>query len=505
MKNTSFFSPLLVLYLYVLISAYSASLCAQPLPNKASFSANSPFPKTASGRFDLQLCIDIALQNNLTLRQSQLQRLSSDVQLRQARFNRLPNVGAYVSQGYNTGRNINPVTNNFIDQSVLSNNIQASMQVTVFNGGQLQYAIRQNELLSQSSEATVKATENAVILAVLQQYIGVLTGQEQLTVAQRQREVAVAQLNRTQKQVDAGTLPESSLYDIRAQIATDDLAVMNAYNQIDLAKLALLQAMNLPVEGTTVGNFEVEPVSVTDPSPGLTRATSEEIYGIASEFIPDVKAADLRVRSDAFGVKVARASLLPSLVLNGSISSLYSSVGLQRQISLGTVTDVNQTIILNGSPATITSQQPDVYYENYNFIQQINNNLNRSLALQLQIPIFSRSQNRQRVSSAQLQQQNSELIASGTRLQLRQTIEIAYTGLRTSGNRYMATLAQVAQLEQAFQAAESRFNAGTINATDYTIAKSNLDRARASLVQYKYDYFLRSRTLDFYQNKSFTY
>jgi outer membrane protein len=60
---------------------------------------------------------------------------------------------------------------------------------------------------------------------------------------------------------------------------------------------------------------------------------------------------------------------------------------------------------------------------------------------------------------------------------------------------------QVASLERAFQAAESRLNAGAINATDYSIAKTNLDRARASLVQSKYDYVFRTKILDFYQNK----
>ena len=136
-------------------------------------------------RLGLQTCIDIALTNNLTIRQSQLQLQNTEAQLRQARINRLPNVGAFLSQGYNTGRNINPATNTFVDQGVLSNNFQASAQVTVYNGGLLQNSVRQNELLRQSNEASVKATENNVILTVVQNYLNVLTGQEQLVIAQR--------------------------------------------------------------------------------------------------------------------------------------------------------------------------------------------------------------------------------------------------------------------------------------------------------------------------------
>jgi outer membrane protein len=461
--------------------------------------------QTAPQRLGLQTCIDIALQNNLTLRQSQLQLRNSELQLRQFRLNRLPNVGAFLNQGYNSGRNINPATNEFVEQGVLSNNFQLSGQVTVYNGGLLQNTIKQNDLLRQSNEANVKATENNVILTVIQQYLNVITGQEQLVVAQRQRDVSTAQLDRTQRLVNAGSLPEANLYDIRAQIANDELAIVNAQNSIELGKLALLQAMNVPAGGPTVGSFEVEPVNVPDPSTDPYRETSEEVYGVAQQFMPDVKAAELRVRSDAVGVQVARANLLPTVTLNGFLSTLYSNVGLQRRTALGTTTNVDQTILVNGIPTTITTQQPNFRFEDYTFFEQLSNNLNRGLNLQVQIPIYNRSQARTRILSAQLQQQTSEINVANTKLQLRQTIETAYTNLRAAANRYRATQAQVTQLEQAFRVAESRFNAGALNSTDYNVAKGNLDRARASLVQTKYDYVFRTKILDFYQNKPLTF
>ncbi|MEZ0482978.1 TolC family protein [Fibrella aquatica] len=455
-------------------------------------------------RLGLQQCIDIALANNLTIRQSQIQLQNSEAQLRQARLNRLPNVGAFVSQGYNSGRNINPATNNFVDQGVLSNNFQGSAQVTLYNGGLLQNTIRQNQLLKQSNEATVKATENNVSLTVVQNYLNVLTGQEQLVVAQRQIEVSQAQLDRTQRLVNAGSLPEANLFDIRAQIANDELAIVNAQNTIDLAKLALLQAMNVPAGGPGINGFEVEPIAVPDPTLDPYNATAQQVFETAQQFVPDIKAADLQVRSDAVGVQVARANLLPSLTMNGNLSTLYSNVGRQRMIADGT-TQVDQTVLFNGIPQTVTFVQERFRGQNYSFTEQLGNNLNRSINLQLQIPIFNRTQARTRILTATLQQQNSEIAAANTRLQLRQTIETAYTNLKASSNRYRATSAQVSQLERAFQASESRFNAGALNSTDYNVAKSNLDRARASLVQAKYDYVFRVKILDFYQNKPLTF
>ncbi|HEY0110031.1 MAG TPA: TolC family protein, partial [Fibrella sp.] len=176
-----------------------ASVSPAPTSSVAAPGTGQALPQ----RLGLQQCIDIALANNLTIRQSQLQLQSTDAQLRQSRLNRLPNVGAFLSQGYNSGRNINPATNEFVDQGVLSNNFQATAQVTVYNGGLLQNTIRQNQLLRESNEASVKAAENNVTLTVVQNYLNVLTGQEQLVVAQRQIEVSQAQLARTQKLVNA--------------------------------------------------------------------------------------------------------------------------------------------------------------------------------------------------------------------------------------------------------------------------------------------------------------
>ncbi len=474
-------------------------------PSPAKAVAATGTGQTLPQRLGLQQCIDIALANNLTIRQSQLQLQSTDAQLRQARLNRLPNVGAFLSQGYNSGRNINPATNEFVDQGVLSNNFQASAQVTVYNGGLLQNTIRQNELLRQSNEASIKAAENNVTLTVVQNYLNVLTGQEQLVVAQRQIEVSQAQLDRTQRLVNAGSLPEANLFDIRAQIANDELAIVNAQNTIDLAKVALLQAMNVPAGGPTIDGFEVQAINVPDPTLAPYSATTQQVYETAQGFVPDIKAAELRVRSDAVGVLVAKSYLMPSLTLNGTVNTLYSNVGRQKLVSDGTTTRIPQTVEFNGTPTTVYFIQENVRGENYTFTEQLGNNLNRSVNLQLQIPIFNRTQARTRILNATLQQQNSEITAANTKLQLRQTIETAYTNLRASSNRYRATAAQVEQLARAFQASESRFNAGALNSTDYNVAKSNLDRARASLVQAKYDYIFRTKILDFYQNKPLTF
>ena len=486
----------------LLLTTGLSNVNAQNAPARTDASAVSPAKGVVAtvSRLDLPQCIDIALKNNITVKQSQLQINSSEVQLQQAKLNRLPNLNGFATQNFSAGFNINPVTNQFVSRSIQSNNFQLTSSATIFNGGILQNTIKQNQLLLESNEKNLEATKNNVILTVIQNYLNVLTGQEQLVIARRQADVSRSQFERTQKLVSAGASAESALFDLRAQQATDQLAIVNAQNNIDLAKVALLQSMNLFSDQA----IEVTPVSIPDPSVTAYEASPQQIFEIANENMPDVQAANLRVRSDEKGVDVARGNYYPLLTLNGGLTTLYSNFGAQRATQNGT-NQIPQTVTINGVSSTIFIEQPNYSYENFSFTEQVKNNLNRSLGFSLQIPIFNRFQVRNRVQTAILNKQNSELQADNTRLVLRQNIENAYANLEASGNRYRATLSQVQALEAAFGASESRLNAGSINVTEYNIAKTNLDRARAGLVQAKYDYVFRTKILDFYQNKPFSF
>lgn len=458
---------------------------------------------TASNRLGLQQCIDIARQNNIQIRQGQLTLANSDLQLRQARLNLLPTTNFQANQGLNGGRSINPQSNGFVQQSIVSGSYQLNGSATLYNGMVLRNTIKQNELALQAGQQELAATNNNVSLTVAQNYLNVLTGTEQLAVAQRQADVTRAQLDRTQKLVNAGSAPEANLYELRATLASNELDIVNAQNTYDLAKVSLLQAMNVPINQ----EFEVEPINVPDPGLNPYEVSVQQLFDVASGSLPEIKGADLRVKSAALGVQVAKGSLYPVLTLNGNLSSIYSSAANQQQRPNGTTRQQITGFFTdaNGSQQPVYSTLPGADIVNVTYFDQLGNNFNRSASLFLRVPIFQGNLSRNRITTAKIQQQNAELTAMNTRLTLRQQIETAYTNMRAGANRYRATQAQVASLERAFQVAESRLNAGAINATDYSIAKTNLDRARASLVQAKYDYVFRTKILDFYQNKPLSF
>ena len=455
---------------------------------------------SASSRLNLQQCIDIARQNNIQIRQGQLTVANSDLQLRQSRLNRLPSAIFQANQSLNGGRSVNPQDNTFVIQTINTSNYQLNTSVTLYNGMILQNTVKQNELALQAGQQELTATNNNVSITIAQNYLNVLVGTEQLAIARRQADVTRAQLDRTQKLVNAGSAPEANLYELRATLASNEVDIINAQNTFDLAKVSLLQAMNIPINQA----FEVEPINVPDPGLNPYDASVQQLFDASSTSMPEIKGADLRVRSANLGVQVAKGGLYPTLSLNGNLNTIYSSAAsVPNQNSITQQTIGFFTDPITGTQIPINAPVPGrtgVSYSN-----QLNNNFSQSLSLFLRVPIFQGNLSRNRITTARIQQQNAELTAMNTRLTLRQQIETAYTNMRAGANRYKATQAQVASLERAFQIAESRLNAGAINATDYSIAKTNLDRARASLVQTKYDYVFRIKILDFYQNKPLSF
>jgi outer membrane protein len=125
--------------------------------------------------------------------------------------------------------------------------------------------------------------------------------------------------------------------------------------------------------------------------------------------------------------------------------------------------------------------------------------------LNVRIPIFNGYSTKFRLTTAQINQKQSEIQADNVRLLLRQDIDQAYVNFTNSTKRYTALGKQVTALEESFRAAEAKFNVGSLNALDYSISKTNLDRARINQIQAKYDYIFRIKILDYYQNKPLSF
>jgi outer membrane protein len=417
--------------------------------------------------WSLQECVDYAFANNLAIRRSELQVRNSEALLFQSRAGQLPTVNAFADHSYRSGRIIDPFTNQFKEQQIQSNSFGVSGRVNLFSGFQQRNSIKQNQTDVEANLLGVEQSRNDVALNIALGYLQVLSTKELLSVATNQVAQSALQVQRTQKLVDAGSQPQTNLLDLQAQMALDRATLVTAQNNYTIAKLNLMQAMNLPAQNT----FDVQDVPVGDPATNEYDRTPQQVYEIAEKTLPSIKSADMRVRSSRLGVAVARGGLYPALSLSGSINTAYSSgAPKQRFVADGTGSTImefpseSQFVNINGvrTPVIETLEVPNGSRQEFGYFDQLNFNLGKTVSLVLNIPIFSGWQTRTNISRSVIMNKTNELDAQDIRIQLRQTIEQAYNSMLAAAATYNATREQVAALELAFRATESRFNVGLL-------------------------------------------
>ncbi len=460
--------------------------------------------QNSNKQWTLEECINYAWENNLTVRNSQLTQLQNEINLKQSKFALLPNLSAGGSVGKSFGRTIDPVTNSFVSQAFASGGISANTNVTVYQGGILRNRIEQNELNLEASQYDLEKAQNDIGLSVATNFLNVLLNREQLENAKFQLQIASEQLERTKKLVEAGSLPLTNQLDQESQKASNEVQVVNAENAVNLAILSLKQAMQMPASESL--DIIAPALEVNQVQMAMENPTS--IYDIALKNQPEIKSAQLGVKSSEVGVKISRGAFLPSLSVGGSLSTNYSDQARQflgtaevpvPAQEIGFVQGTNQAVFTNPSTRTVTQFSND-----YGVIDQFDDNLGQSVRVNLSVPIFSRMANTSNLQRAQITKQQAELTQQNVKNQLRQNIETAYTNALAGLKTYEATEKRVSALEESFRVAEQRYNVGDANFVDYQVAINNLFAARTDLVRAKYEYVFRVTILDFYLGNPIT-
>ncbi|QRR03646.1 TolC family protein [Dyadobacter sandarakinus] len=456
--------------------------------------------------YSLEDCIRIALETNPQVKQAELQVQFDGNIYQQSKWQRWPSVSFSAGQGFSFGRNIDPFTNQFVQQNISSNNYQLGGQMTLFSGFQISNSIKRNNTNFQASSKDLEAARNDIMLNVALSYLQVITNEELIEVARRQVEASELQVARTGKLVEAGTLAESNLLDLRAQLANDELTLVNAENNLETAKLNLKQLMNM--SGSEP--ISVVKIPVADPSLQAYNASIQEIYETALGNLPQMKAANLRIDAARTNVEIAKGVGMPSLTLSGGVYTAFSSAApKQRFVSDGSGASTTEVIsstdyiVYNDEQLPIVQKvsTPNGTLRTFNYIDQLNFNRNSAINLNLNIPIFSNFRVKYNVANAKIQQKTAEYQAQQVQLTIRKNVEQAYIDMTNAAKRYSATANQVRALTETFRVSQVRFDVGSINSVEYNIAKANLDRANGNLVQAKYDYVFRTKILDFYLNR----
>jgi len=425
-----------------------------------------PYSAIGQNEWSLQQCIEYALDNNIQLKQQELNVRVNENQLTRAKLSVYPNLNASANHNYSFGRTTNFITNQKERRDLQSTSASISTQLTLFNGFQITNSQRQEALNLMASISDVEKLKNSIALNISAAYLQILFTQEILETNIRQQELTQLQVNRTKQLVRAGSLAEGNLLEIEAQLATDELQVVNSQNQLNLAYLTLTQILDIKnPEGFSIlrpdlKSFE-ENVFTDSPT---------NVFDQAQQILPQIKGATLRVQSAEKGVQIAKGALYPRL-------SLVANYG-------------------TGSQRLLRS---DPLYSPDPFLDQIRDNANYNVGLNLSIPIFNGWQVRTSISNAFINLDNARYNLELERNFLYKDIQQAYADALGALKKYKASEKNVEALKEAFRYAEQRFNLGLVNSLDYTTSKTRLNRAEADLLSAKYEFIFKTKILDFYR------
>jgi outer membrane protein len=411
-------------------------------------------------KWTLQECVEYALENNISIKQSQLDIEDANLNKMDAVGNLIPSVNGQASYSTNTGASINPVTNQFENETFSSFTTGASASLTLFDGLRNIRQLQRAKLSQLASQYRLEKMESDIALAVANSYLQVLLNKANLKSIESQNEVTQEQLQRTQDLVDAGVLPQGDLLEISATNANEVQQIVVAENNIQISLISLAQLLLIKDYET----FQIVDEGYEIISTEIAELAPQEIIEKAQASRPEVQIAEKNVELSKKDVQIARGAYFPTLSGFFNYNTRYANND----------------------------------FFNRDFTNQLWQNDGLSYGLQLQVPIFNGLSARTNVNRNKINLQRSEYQLEQAKLDLESNVYQAYVDAKGAAKSYDAALTALESQELAYDYATDRYEVGLTNAFDFSQSKQRFDNAKINVNQAKYDYIFKLKVLELY-------
>lgn len=417
-------------------------------------------------QWDLQTCIEYALQQNITIRKNRLNAESATVDVKTAKAALFPSLSANVSQ--RIANRPNSDVNTIIDgDNITSSSSKTSYNGSygidanwmLYNGGKRLNTLKQQRLNNRIAELNVAESENSIEESIAQIYVQILYASEAVKINEATLEVSQAECARAKELFAAGSIAKSDLAQLEAQVSTDKYQLVTAEATLQDYKLQLKQLLEL--DGEEDMNLYIP--ALGDESVLLPLPAKNDVYRAALLLRPEIEASKLDVEAADLDIKIARAGYIPTLSLSAGIGTTNS----------------------NGNDFT--------------FGEQIKQNWNNSLGFTVSIPIFSNRQNKSAVEKAKIQKLTSELSLLDEQKALYKTIESLWLDANSAQQQYAAAVEKLKSTQTSYELIQEQFNLGMKNTVELLTEKNNLLNAQQETLQAKYMAILNMQLLKFYQ------
>ncbi len=443
----------------------------------------------------LQECVNYALENNISIKQSQLDVELSDTQISDAIGNLLPGVNASASNSWNTGLTQNVTTGILQAQTTRNFSAGVTASVMLFDGLRNVKQLQLAKMSKLASQYSLEKMKDDIALFVANAYLEVLFNKENYKVIKAQHEITLQQLDRVQELVDAGSVPQGDLLEIKANAANEEQRMIVAENQIKISLVALAQILQIK----DYENFEIADREYNVFGSEIMDIPVSEVINQAEAERYEVKVAEMNEQLAQKQVEISKGSYYPTLGAFFNYNTRESGAGRivaagldpnepYRQI--GFVEETEQAVVTPNMTSEVGSPLP--------FFEQLELNDGISYGIQLNVPIFNGFATRNAVKRSEIDVRRAEYQLEQTKLDLEANVYQAYTDARGALKAYEAALVALDAQLLAYDYASERYDVGMANALDFSQAKFNLENAQSEVVRTKYDYIFKLKVLELY-------
>ncbi|MDL2281905.1 TolC family protein [Parabacteroides sp. OttesenSCG-928-G06] len=406
--------------------------------------------------WSLQDCLDYALEHNIQIQKSKINRLSGVEDTQQAKARLFPSLSASVSQGFTNYPSSDAQTNNSY-----SGSYSVNANWTLFDGGKRTNAIKQQEIQDEMNELTIEQSEDDIRISIVQTYLQVMYAMESVRINENTVDLSLAQRDRAEELLAAGSISPVDFAQVESQYNTDKYQLVVARTNLDNYKMQLKQLLELDI----MQEMELEELQLSDADILKILPDKQSVYNTSLELMPEVKNSALAISQSELEVKRAKGGYLPTISLNAGIGTGNSS---------GT---------------------------GYAFDNQLWNRLNENIGLSINIPIFSNRENKTAVNKARYSLTSSQLELLNTQKALLRTVEGIYLDATSAQSQYISAVERLKYAEESYKLTEQQFFLGMKNTVEMLTEKNNLLAARQEALQSKYMAVMSVQLLNIYQKK----
>ena len=446
--------------------------------------------------WSLQMCVQYAVEHNVTIRQDSLNARMARYTLMQSQYSQLPTANVSSSLGRSYGRSINPTTNQFIDANYNFLSASGNGNLLLFGWLTVRNTIEKNKYNLQAALADLDQGKDDVSLNVANGFLVALQAKEQVRISENQVKLSQAQLDQTRIFADAGRLPELNVAQLESQLATDSSTLINSIVNYNSSLLDLKTLLNL--------DFSV-PFSIQEPQvePGeqlkVSNMQPEDIYDVALTHFGAIKGPKYRVTAAEKNLAASKGNLYPQFSLGYQIGTNWASNYLNY---------VPTNDLIGQQPIGYTADSVLVYQPEYKvltpqipFGTQLNDNLRQTVMFNVNVPLFNSWQSQYAIRQAKINLATSQLNEYNAELTLKQNVYKAHNNALGSIQKYNATKHADDAAQRALDFAKKRYDLGLTSTVDLLVTQNSAFAASSNLISAKYDLIFKLKVIDYYLGK----